>query len=62
MKITITTDLGPYLDNKPLPMGAEVDVDAETAAAFIEKGFAEEVKGKAAAKKAEPQPDPAADV
>lgn len=44
MKIKITTKAGPWLDNRALGEGEEVEVDAATGAIFIEKGFAEEVK------------------
>ena len=44
MKIKITTDRQPFLNNEPKNMGDIVEVSAEEAATFIENGFAEEVK------------------
>lgn len=44
MKIKITTDRQPFLNNEPKDMGDIVEVSAEEAATFIENGFAEEVK------------------
>jgi len=43
MKIKITTDRQPFLDNEAKNMGDIVEVSAEEAATFIENGFAEEV-------------------
>jgi hypothetical protein len=43
MKIKITTDRQPFLDDEPKNMGDIVEVSAEDAATFIENGFAEEV-------------------
>jgi hypothetical protein len=44
MKIKITTDRQPFLNDEPQNMGDVVEVSAEEAATFIENGFAEEVK------------------
>ena len=44
MKIKITTDRQPFLDDEPKNMGDIVEVSEEEAAVFIENGFAEEVK------------------
>ena len=44
MKIKITTDRQPFLDDEPKNMGDIVEVSAEEVATFIENGFAEEVK------------------
>ena len=44
MKIKITTDRQPFLNDEPRNMGDIVEVSAEEAATFIENGFAEEVK------------------
>ncbi len=44
MKIKITTDRQPFLDDEPKNMGDIVEVSAEEGATFIENGFAEEVK------------------
>tara|TARA_R100000278_G_scaffold121196_2_gene104587 strand:- start:17097 stop:17339 length:243 start_codon:yes stop_codon:yes gene_type:complete len=44
MKIKITTDRQPFLNDEPKNMGDIVEVSAEEAATFIENGFAEEVK------------------
>ena len=44
MKIKITTDRQPFLDDEPRNKGDIVEVSAEEAATFIENGFAEEVK------------------
>jgi len=44
MKIKITTDRQPFLNDEPQNMGDIVEVSAEEAATFIENGFAEEVK------------------
>ena len=41
MKIKITTDRQPFLNNEPKDMGDIVEVSAEEAATFIENGFAE---------------------
>ena len=41
MKIKITTDRGPWLDNAPQPNGAVIDADAHIANALIERGWAE---------------------
>jgi len=43
MKIKITTDRQPFLNDEPKNMGDIVEVSAEDAATFIENGFAEEV-------------------
>lgn len=44
-KIKITTDRRPWVDRKPQPMGATLDVDDATADALVENGFAEKVRG-----------------
>lgn len=44
MKIKITTDRHPFLDDEPRNMGDIVEVSAEEAETFIANGFAEEVK------------------
>ena len=44
MKIKITTDRQPFLDDEPRNMGDIVEVSAEEAETFIANGFAEEVK------------------
>lgn len=44
MKIKITTDRQPFLNDEPKNMGDIVEVSAEEAATFIENGFAEEVE------------------
>lgn len=41
MKIKITTDRKPWLNNEPQAMGAEIDVCDATAAALVKLGFAE---------------------
>lgn len=52
MKIRITTDRQPFLDDEPKSMGDILEVSAEEAAAFIENGFAEEVKETSKPKRA----------
>jgi hypothetical protein len=52
MKIKITTDRQPFLDDEPKNMGDVVEVSAEEAAIFIENGFAEEVKTTSKPKRA----------
>ena len=52
MKIKITTDRQPFLDNEPKNIGDVVEVSAEEAAIFIENGFAEEVKTTSKPKRA----------
>jgi len=52
MKIKITTDRQPFLNNEPKNMGDVVEVSAEDAATFIENGFAEEVKTTSKPKRA----------
>jgi len=44
MKIKITTDRKPFIDEEQLEQGAEVEVSDEEAKVFIENGFAVEVK------------------
>tara|TARA_R100001440_G_scaffold74507_1_gene100088 strand:+ start:635 stop:877 length:243 start_codon:yes stop_codon:yes gene_type:complete len=52
MKIKITTDRQPFLDDEPKNMGDVVEVSAEEAVIFIENGFAEEVKTTSKPKRA----------
>jgi hypothetical protein len=52
MKIKITTDRQPFLDNEAKNMGDIVEVSVEEAATFIENGFAEEVKTTSKPKRA----------
>jgi len=52
MKIKITTDRQPFLDNEPKNMGDVVEVSAEEAATFIANGFAEEAKTTSKPKRA----------
>ena len=52
MKIKITTDRQPFLNNEPKNMGDVVEVSAEEAAIFIENCFAEEVKTTSRPKRA----------
>jgi len=52
MKIKITTDRQPFLDDETRNMGDIVEVSAEEAATFIENGFAEEVKTTSKPKRA----------
>jgi len=52
MKIKITTDRQPFLDDEPKNMGDVVEVRAEEDAIFIKKGFAEEVKTTSKPKRA----------
>ena len=52
MKIKITTDRQPFLDNEPKNMGDVVEVSADEAAIFIENGFAEELKTTSKPKRA----------
>lgn len=46
MKIKITTDRKPFIDEEQLEQGAEVEVSDEEAKVFIENGFAVEVTDK----------------
>jgi hypothetical protein len=46
MKIKITTDRRPFIDEEQLEKGAEVEVSDEEAKVFIENGFAVEVTDK----------------
>lgn len=50
-KVKITTDRQPWVDDKPQPEGAEVEVSAAVAASLIEQGFAVAVEVKKAAPK-----------
>ena len=52
MKVRITTDRMVWVNDRPHPQGAEVDVSATDAHALIELGFAETIKAaqKVAAK------------
>lgn len=52
MKIKITTDRQPFLDDEPKNMGDIVEVSAEDAATFIENGFAEKVTSNEEPKRA----------
>jgi len=52
MKIKITTDRQPFLDDEPRNMGDVVEVSTEEAAIFITNGFAEEVKTTSEPKRA----------
>lgn len=44
MKIKITTDRLPWVNDKPQPMGEVVEADAATAKTLIDLGYAEAVK------------------
>jgi hypothetical protein len=44
MKIRITTDRKPWLNGTPLDVGTEVNVTEAEGKAFIDLGFAEEIK------------------
>jgi hypothetical protein len=46
MKIKITTDRRPFINEEQLEQGAEVDVSDEEAKVFIENGFAIKVTDK----------------
>lgn len=46
MKIKITTTRKPWLAGKPQPVGALVDVDDDTAAIMIDRGWAEGSRGR----------------
>lgn len=46
MKIKITTDRRPFINEEQLEQGAEVDVSDEEAKVFIENGFAVKVTDK----------------
>tara|TARA_B100000965_G_C19601082_1_gene762678 strand:+ start:525 stop:809 length:285 start_codon:yes stop_codon:yes gene_type:complete len=52
MKIKITTDRKPFLNDEPQIIGNVVEVTEEEAATFIENGFAEEVKTTSKPKRA----------
>lgn len=41
MKIKITTDRQPWVNNEPQPLGAELDVSQEQAESLVKQGFAE---------------------
>lgn len=41
MKIKITTNRQPWVNNEPQPMGAEIDVAPEQADSLVKQGFAE---------------------
>jgi hypothetical protein len=53
MKIKLTTDLGVWIDGQSRGIGYEADLDDATAQAIIDNGFAEAVKTRRAAKKAD---------
>jgi hypothetical protein len=50
-KVKITTDRQPWIDDKPQPEGAELDVSADVAATLVDLGFAVVVEAKKAASK-----------
>lgn len=52
MKIKITTDRNPFVNGSKAANGTEHEVSAADAKMLIKNGFAEEIKAKAAPKKA----------